>query len=280
MRRPGVGDHADARRRGQDHHQHRPRAGARAARRVGVPRAARAVARPGFGMKGGATGGGQSAARAERAHQPALHRRLPRHHHGAQPARRDARQPRLLRATRCASTRAAPVAARIDMNDRALRNAIVTGLGGRDAGRPARDRLRHHGGLRGDGDRCASPTTDDLRARLDRILVGVHLRRRARHRGDSARRARCWRCCATRCGRTSCRPRRVPALVHGGPFANIAHGCNSVSPRAWRHAPRRLGDHRGGLRLRPRRREVLRHQVPQRGARHRTPSCWWRRCAR
>ncbi len=27
---------------------------------------------------------------------------------------------------------------------------------------------------------------------------------------------------------------RVPAFVHGGPFANIAHGCNTLPPRAWR----------------------------------------------
>ena len=54
-----------------------------------------------------------------------------------------------------------------------------------------------------------------------------------------------------------------PAFVHGGPFANIAHGCNSVM--ATRTALK-LGDYvvtEAGLRRRPRRREVLRHQVPQ-----------------
>ena len=48
----------------------------------------------------------------------------------------------------------------------------------------------------------------------------------------------------------------APAFVHGGPFANIAHGCSSVmatrSPAAGRH--RR---HRGGIRCRPRRREFV-----------------------
>ena len=37
------------------------------------------------------------------------------------------------------------------------------------------------------------------------------------------------RCSRTPCIRTSCRPcEGTPAFVHGGPFANIAHGCNSV----------------------------------------------------
>ena len=58
----------------------------------------------------------------------------------------------------------------------------------------------------------------------------------------------------------------TPAFVHGGPFANIAHGCNSLM--ATRTALR-LADyrgHRGRLRRRSRRREVLRHQVPHRRA--------------
>jgi formate--tetrahydrofolate ligase len=56
-----------------------------------------------------------------------------------------------------------------------------------------------------------------------------------------------------------------PALMHGGPFANIAHGCNSVIATAHRAAPGRLRGHRGRLRCRPGRREVHRHQVPQVG---------------
>ena len=48
---------------------------------------------PTFGQKGGATGGGQARVVPEQRHQPALHRRLPRHRLRAQPAGRDARQP-------------------------------------------------------------------------------------------------------------------------------------------------------------------------------------------
>ena len=56
-----------------------------------------------------------------------------------------------------------------------------------------------------------------------------------------------------------------PAFIHGGPFANIAHGCNSVLATQTRAQARRLRGHRGGLRRRPGRREVRRHQVPQGG---------------
>ncbi len=54
-----------------------------------------------------------------------------------------------------------------------------------------------------------------------------------------------------------------PAFVHGGPFANIAHGCNSVIATTTALRARRLRRDRGRLRRRSRRREVLRHQVPQ-----------------
>ena len=55
-----------------------------------------------------------------------------------------------------------------------------------------------------------------------------------------------------------------PALVHGGPFANIAHGCNSVMATQARPHARRCGGDRGRLRRRPGRREIPRHQMPQR----------------
>ena len=55
----------------------------------------------------------------------------------------------------------------------------------------------------------------------------------------------------------------APAFVHGGPFANIAHGCSSVIATRAGAAAGRLRGHRGRLRRRPRRGEVRRHQVPQ-----------------
>ena len=56
-----------------------------------------------------------------------------------------------------------------------------------------------------------------------------------------------------------------PAFIHGGPFANIAHGCNSVMATK---TALKLADYvvtEARLRRRPRRREVRRHQVPQGG---------------
>ena len=63
-----------------------------------------------------------------------------------------------------------------------------------------------------------------------------------------------------------------PAFVHGGPFANIAHGCNSVIATRTALKLGRLRRHRGRLRRRPRRREVLRHQVPHGRPEARRPS--------
>ena len=56
---------------------------------------------------------------------------------------------------------------------------------------------------------------------------------------------------------------RTPALVHGGPFANIAHGCNSLlaTRMALSHSEYTVTE--AGLRRRPRRGEVLRHPLPQ-----------------
>ena len=54
----------------------------------------------------------------------------------------------------------------------------------------------------------------------------------------------------------------TPAFIHGGPFANIAHGCNSVIATRMRPEAGRLCCDRGGLRRRPGRREVPGHQVP------------------
>ena len=56
-----------------------------------------------------------------------------------------------------------------------------------------------------------------------------------------------------------------PAILHGGPFANIAHGCNSVIATKAALEARRLRGHRGRLRRRSGRGEVHRHQVPQVG---------------
>ena len=57
----------------------------------------------------------------------------------------------------------------------------------------------------------------------------------------------------------------TPAFIHGGPFANIAHGCNSVIATNLALRSRRLRGDGGGLRRRSRGGEILRHQVPPGG---------------
>ena len=59
----------------------------------------------------------------------------------------------------------------LDMNDRALRNIVVGARRPRER-LSARDRVRHHGGVRGDGDPRRRARSADLRARLGAITVG------------------------------------------------------------------------------------------------------------
>lgn len=116
----------------------------------------------------------------------------------------------------------------LDMNDRALRSVVV-GLGGRSGGVPresgfditAASEVMAVLGLASD--------EDDLRRRLARIVVGEASGRRPVTAGDlGADGAMCALLL------DALRPNLVqtregtPALVHGGPFANIAHGCSSV----------------------------------------------------
>ena len=54
----------------------------------------------------------------------------------------------------------------------------------------------------------------------------------------------------------------TPAIVHGGPFANIAHGCNSVSRNGYGAEAQRLCGYGGRLRRRSGRGEVPGYQVP------------------
>ena len=54
----------------------------------------------------------------------------------------------------------------------------------------------------------------------------------------------------------------TPAIVHAGPFGNIAHGCSSILADQIGAPAGGLRRHRGGLRRGPRGGEVLQHQVP------------------
>ena len=65
-----------------------------------------------------------------------------------------------------------------------------------------------------------------------------------------------------------------PAIIHGGPFANIAHGCNSVIATK---LSLKLADYvitEAGFGARPGRREVPGHQVPRGRAASRRLWCW------
>ncbi len=92
---------------------------------------------PVFGQKGGATGGGKASLHAARQDQPALQRRLPRHHVGPQPSRGADRHALPFRQRARLDPKEILWPRAMDMNDRALRQ-IATGLGGRTNG-PARE---------------------------------------------------------------------------------------------------------------------------------------------
>ena len=116
----------------------------------------------------------------------------------------------------------------IDMNDRALR-AIVNGLGGPTNGSPREDGFDISVASEVMAVFCLATSLDDLQDRLGRIQVA------ARKDGPAvtARDLQADGAMAVLL-RDAFSPNLVqtlggsPALVHGGPFANIAHGCNSV----------------------------------------------------
>src|SRR5579864_1238770 len=116
----------------------------------------------------------------------------------------------------------------MDMNDRFLRR-IVTGLGGRTMGIPREDGFDITAASEVMAILCLSNDYADLKARLGRILVGFG-------RDGTAVRAADLRAEGAMAVllRDAVLPNLVqttegaPAIVHGGPFGNIAHGCNSV----------------------------------------------------
>ena len=116
----------------------------------------------------------------------------------------------------------------IDMNDRALRN-IVVGLGGRMEGVPRESGFDITPASEIMAILCLSSDLADLKKRLGRIVVGETFDRKPVTAADlNAHSA------MTILLREAIHPNLVqnmaggPALVHGGPFGNIAHGCNSI----------------------------------------------------
>ncbi|MFT5679556.1 MAG: formate--tetrahydrofolate ligase, partial [Myxococcota bacterium] len=116
----------------------------------------------------------------------------------------------------------------MDMNDRSLRN-IVVGLGGRGQGTPRETGFDITAASELMAILCLSENFDDLRTRLARTLVGFDEDGNTVTADDIGATG-----AMLAILRDAIQPNLVqtmegtPALVHGGPFANIAHGCNSV----------------------------------------------------
>jgi formate--tetrahydrofolate ligase len=116
----------------------------------------------------------------------------------------------------------------MDMNDRALRE-IVLGLGGRFQGYPREEGFLITAASEVMAVLCLAEDLTDLKTRLGRILLGFTFDGKPVHARDLKVTG-----AMAALLRDAIHPNLVqtlegtPALVHGGPFANIAHGCNSV----------------------------------------------------
>ena len=117
----------------------------------------------------------------------------------------------------------------VDMNDRQLR-FVVDGLGGRVNGTPREDGYDITVASEIMAVLCLASDITDLKARLSRLVVGYTYDEKPVTAGDlNAQGA------MTALLKDALKPNlvqtleHVPAIVHGGPFANIAHGCNSVT---------------------------------------------------
>ena len=116
----------------------------------------------------------------------------------------------------------------VDMNDRQLR-FVVDGLGGRINGTPREDGFDITVASEIMAVFCLASSISDLKERLSRIVVGYTYDDKPVTAGDLKAVG-----AMTALLKDALKPNLVqtlegtPAFVHGGPFANIAHGCNSV----------------------------------------------------
>ena len=116
----------------------------------------------------------------------------------------------------------------VDMNDRQLR-FITDGLGGRVNGTPREDGYDITVASEIMAVFCLSSSIDDLKERLSKIIVGYTYDEKPVTAGDLKAVG-----AMAALLKDAIKPNLVqtlegtPAFVHGGPFANIAHGCNSV----------------------------------------------------
>jgi formate--tetrahydrofolate ligase len=116
----------------------------------------------------------------------------------------------------------------IDMNDRFLRNTVI-GLGGPANGVPREDGFDITAASEIMATLCLSDGIEDLKARLGRLIVGIDRQGKPVTAKDlnavGAMAALLGDALLPNLAQTA---DGAPALIHGGPFANIAHGCNSV----------------------------------------------------
>ena len=116
----------------------------------------------------------------------------------------------------------------VDMNDRQLR-FVIDGLGGSANGKPREDGYDITVASEIMAVLCLASSISDLRERLARIIIGYNFKGEPVTAQDLKAEG-----AMTALLRDALSPNLVqtleatPALVHGGPFANIAHGCNSV----------------------------------------------------
>ncbi len=183
---------------------------------------------PVFGVKGGATGGGYAQVvpmedinlhftgdfHAIGAANNLLAAMIDNHIYQGNALRID---PRKITWRRC-----------VDMNDRQLR-FVVDGLGGKTNGMPREDGYDITVASEVMAVFCLASSISDLKKRLSNIIVGYNYDDEPVTAGDLHAEG-----AMTALLKDSFKPNLVqtlektPAIVHGGPFANIAHGCNSV----------------------------------------------------
>ncbi len=121
----------------------------------------------------------------------------------------------------------------VDMNDRQLRN-VVDGLGGKTNGMPREDGYDITVASEIMAVLCLAKDITDLKARLARIIIGYTYGKVSEQKPVTAGDLNAQGAMAALL-KDALKPNlvqtleHVPAIVHGGPFANIAHGCNSVT---------------------------------------------------
>ena len=117
----------------------------------------------------------------------------------------------------------------VDLNDRQLRN-VISGLGSRTDGTPREDHFQITVASEIMAIICLSKSISELKERISSIIIGKNYNKENVRFGD----LKCTGAIAALL-KDAIRPNLVqtleknPVFVHGGPFANIAHGCNSVN---------------------------------------------------